>query len=68
MVTGAVAAVNGDLLNDPALINRDPYRAGWIAKIRVRDPGQLTTLRRCTDPDLVVWFFAELDKRKQKQE
>jgi glycine cleavage system H protein len=66
MVTGEVAAVNGDLANDPALINRDPYGAGWIAKIKLRVPGQLATLRRCTDPEFAIWFNAELEKRKAK--
>ena len=31
-VTGVVAAVNEDLLDDPGLINREPYDA-WLIKI-----------------------------------
>ncbi len=31
-VSGTVAAVNEDLLDDPALINEDPYEA-WLIKV-----------------------------------
>jgi glycine cleavage system H protein len=30
--------VNGDLEDDPALVNSDPYGAGWLMRIRVDDP------------------------------
>ena len=31
--------MNGDLEDDPALVNSDPYGAGWLMKIQVDDPG-----------------------------
>ncbi len=37
-VTGEVTAVNGQLADDPALLNRDPYGAGWMLRVRVADP------------------------------
>lgn len=34
-----------DALNDqPELINKDPYGAGWIVKITVTDPSKVSTL------------------------
>jgi glycine cleavage system H protein len=32
-VSGRVAAVNAALQSDPALVNKDPYGAGWLARI-----------------------------------
>lgn len=44
-VTGTVVEVNSSLKEDPGLVNRDPYGAGWIFKAKPdsidRDRGQL---------------------------
>jgi glycine cleavage system H protein len=32
---GEVLEVNGDLDNDPAAVNRDPYGAGWMFKLKL---------------------------------
>lgn len=32
-ISGIVEAVNEDLMDDPEIINRDPYDAGWIIAI-----------------------------------
>src|SRR5262245_41509982 len=34
-VTGDVIAVNEKLQNDPTLISKDPYGAGWLIKVKV---------------------------------
>jgi glycine cleavage system H protein len=36
-VDGEVAEVNTDLEDDPALVNSDPYGAGWLMKVSL-DP------------------------------
>ena len=45
-VDGEVTEVNGDLEDDPALVNTDPYGAGWLMRIRLDPdtdgPGLLT--------------------------
>jgi len=43
-VGGEVIAVNGDLEEKPELINRDAFNTGWIAVIRMDDPGELALL------------------------
>ena len=43
-VGGTVTAVNDSLSNDPGAINRDPYGAGWIVKIKPNDAGELGKL------------------------
>jgi glycine cleavage system H protein len=34
-VGGEVIQVNGDLENDPAAVNRDPYGGGWMFKLKL---------------------------------
>lgn len=34
VLSGTVVEFNPDLLADPQLANRDPYGAGWVARIR----------------------------------
>ena len=36
-VDGEVAEVNDDLADDPALVNTDPYGAGWLMRIRLAE-------------------------------
>ena len=37
-VDGEVTEVNADLEDDPALVNSDPYGAGWLMRIQLDDP------------------------------
>src|SRR5438552_14036083 len=43
-VAGAVTEVNAALEGDPALVNRDPYGAGWMIKLRVKNVAELNQL------------------------
>jgi glycine cleavage system H protein len=43
-LTGTISAVNGDLNADPSLINTDPYGRGWMYKITLEDPSDLSSL------------------------
>src|SRR5947209_20298958 len=40
-VSGTVTALNSDLTNNPGLVNKDPYQAGWMIKVKVTDPKQM---------------------------
>ena len=40
-VTGEVTEVNAAVVDDPALINTDPYGAGWLFKVAVESHGPL---------------------------
>ncbi|MCU1563763.1 MAG: glycine cleavage system protein, partial [Arthrobacter sp.] len=40
-VTGEVVEINEDVISDPALINSDPYGAGWLFKVAVTEEGPL---------------------------
>ena len=39
-VSGKVLEVNPALDGDPASVNKDPYGAGWMVKVKMSDPGE----------------------------
>jgi glycine cleavage system H protein len=43
-VAGDVVEANEALSSDPALINKDPYGAGWVFKIRIANRAELDSL------------------------
>ncbi len=43
-VAGEITEVNGALEGDPGVVNRDPYGAGWMLKLRMTNPSQLDQL------------------------
>ena len=43
-VAGSIVEVNKALEQDPAAVNRDPYGAGWMIKLKVKDSGELKGL------------------------
>ncbi len=43
-VAGEVAAVNGDLAGDPALVNRSSQDKGWLFKLKGADASQAAAL------------------------
>jgi len=49
-------SVNGALQDQPELINREPYGAGWMLTIRISDPAELDKLM---DADAYAKFINE---------
>jgi glycine cleavage system H protein len=43
-LSGEVLEVNAEALEDPDLVNSDPYAAGWLLRMRVEDPRELEDL------------------------
>ncbi|KTD62243.1 glycine cleavage system protein GcvH [Legionella spiritensis] len=43
-VSGVVIAVNEQVSAEPALVNSDPYGAGWLVKIKASNPDELKEL------------------------
>ena len=43
-VSGTIVEVNGDLESAPESVNKDPYGAGWMIKIKMSDPSELDSL------------------------
>ena len=39
-VSGEVVEINSLLAESPEILNKDPYGAGWLAKIKLSEPGE----------------------------
>lgn len=50
-IDGEVVAINGEVVDNPALINEDPYGKGWLLKIKPADAAQLDQLLSSADYD-----------------
>ena len=43
-ITGKIAAINEELLEEPAELNGEPYADNWILKIKIADKSELEDL------------------------
>jgi len=43
-VSGLITEVNIAAVDKPALVNSEPYGAGWFYKLKLSDPGELARL------------------------
>lgn len=43
-VGGEIVEINKALSDDPSILNRDPYEAGWLCRIKVTDKAPLDAL------------------------
>ena len=43
-LSGEVLAVNEQVVDAPETVNEDPYRNGWLIRIRLADPGETDAL------------------------
>ncbi|HKN39537.1 MAG TPA: hypothetical protein VJ622_11340 [Acidimicrobiia bacterium] len=64
-LTGTVTATNDAVVADPALVERDPYGAGWLVELTVADAGELRDLVSGADV-ISVWFAAEVEDYRMK--
>jgi len=58
-VSGAVTRVNAALAVTPEIVNKDPYGAGWMIAIALKDPGELAELMSAGEYEAYV---AEIGK------
>jgi len=43
-VGGQITVVNKELEDEPELVNQEPFKAGWIVKLKPDDPAQMDQL------------------------
>jgi glycine cleavage system H protein len=60
-VDGVLVTVNEELETQPGLINRDPYGAGWMYRIKPEDMGQIEELIHGEEA-IREWMEAEIAK------
>ncbi len=53
-VSGTVTRVNEALALTPEIVNKDPYGAGWMIAIALRDPGELEKLLAAAEYEAYV--------------
>lgn len=53
-VGGLVAEVNSKLGDEPELVNSDPYGEGWMVKIKISDPAELSGLLTAADYEAMI--------------
>ena len=53
-VGGEVLEVNAALEADPAAVNRDPYGAGWLFKVKLKDSAEKSNLLSATDYEKIA--------------
>jgi len=55
-LSGQIVESNDPLLDNPGIINEDPYGEGWMIKIELSDPEELKDL---LDPQAYAQFIEE---------
>ncbi|MCX6302343.1 MAG: glycine cleavage system protein GcvH [Bacteroidia bacterium] len=43
-VGGEILEVNPSIEESPVVVNKDPYGKGWMVKIKITDPAEISTL------------------------
>jgi glycine cleavage system H protein len=43
-ITGEVIEVNAEAIENPDLVNTEPYATGWLLRVRIEDPSELEEL------------------------
>ena len=64
-LSGTMTATNDSVVADPALVERDPYGAGWLVEIDLADTAELRDLISGADV-IPVWFAAEVEDYRMK--
>lgn len=58
-ISGEVLEVNQTAIEDPALVNQDPYGAGWLVRLELNKPSELDDLMDSNKYDEFVAKLSE---------
>lgn len=64
-VSGKVVEINNDIINQPELLNLDPYTDGWIMKIKAEKPKSILK-NLLTGTIARAWGESTIDKLQEK--
>ncbi len=53
-LSGEVIEVNKMVVDEAAVINKDPYGDGWIIKVKISNPGELDSLLSAADYEAML--------------
>ena len=48
-VSGEVVEINHELESNPALVQTDPYKTGWLFKLKLSNPEEISSLKTAAD-------------------
>jgi len=63
-VSGQVLEINQTVIDEPKLVNEDPYGAGWLVKLELSKPAELDALMNSDEYDKLV---AELSEESSEE-
>lgn len=53
-LSGAIRAANENVVEDPSLINIDPYGKGWLVEVEITEPEELEQLMSHDEYELFI--------------
>lgn len=53
-VSGEVVETNAELESNPALVNTDPYKAGWLFKLKLANPEEISSLKTASEYSTLI--------------
>ena len=53
-ITGTIKTVNENVVEDPSLINVDPYGKGWLVEVEIAEPEEIERLMSNEDYETFV--------------
>ena len=53
-VSGKVLEINQAVIDNPQLVNQDPYQSGWLIRVELNQPPELDTLMNSDEYDKYV--------------
>jgi glycine cleavage system H protein len=53
-VSGEVVETNAELESNPALVNTDPYNAGWLFKLKLANPEEISSLKTASEYSTLI--------------
>lgn len=53
-LSGRIVEVNDPVVDSPEIVNEDPYAEGWLVKIEISDPKELSELMSAKDYEAYI--------------
>jgi len=63
-ISGQVLEVNQTVIDEPGLVNKDPYGAGWLLRLELSKPPELDALMDSDEYDKLI---AQLSEEESEQ-
>ena len=57
--SGKISEVNRAAIDEPGLVNKDPYGKGWLVKLELSNPSELDALMNSDEYDKLVAKLCE---------